>query len=96
MPDANAIQGPIPRGAFTLLVRVAFLVAAVFILAPTRWFDSLLVVLFLALLVAAIVYRIFAKPQQSENAGSAEGAFPGATDDGASASSVRSGPIEPR
>ena len=96
MPDASAIRGPVPRGTFTLLVKISVLVAIVFFLAPGRYFDSLLVVLFVTLLIAALVYRIFAKPPQVEGPRHGGGAVFGEVDDSALSSSDVPGPIEPR
>jgi hypothetical protein len=99
MSDPSVVERPVPRGAFSLLAKIAFLVAIVFVLAPTRYFEFFLTALFMTLLVGGIVYRLFANPRRTEETENAEGAGDAAVAQGNDTSALlsdRPRPIEPR
>ena len=82
-----------------MLARILLLVAIVFILAPTRYFDFLLTALVMTLIVGGIVHRLFANPRRTEVTEDSEGGGDAAVAEGNDTSvllSDRARPIEPR
>jgi hypothetical protein len=96
MQQVEPADGAVPKGSRWLLAAIAFIVWLVFDVAPPGLRDLVLVFLFLALVIAGIVFLVVGRRTAPNGPSDSIGPLMNKGEDNARASLGSSAPIEPR